>query len=309
MRTLLLIDANSIIHRSFHALPPFTGPKGEPTGALYGLSSIFLKLWREEKPDYAAALFDRPEPTFREKKYKEYKAHRPETPGQLISQIIEAHNLFPQFGIKIFEAAGFEADDIIATLAEKFKNENDLKIVILTGDRDTLQLVEGETLVVKAFKKGVSETKIYDEKAVIEEYKLKPTQLVDYKAFVGDPSDNIKGVPGVGPKTASDLLQKFQTLEGVFSGIVGDKKLEEKIGKFRSEAELSRELVILNKNVPVENFSLEDLKVVFEEKTLEEYFRKFGFETLIKRISAAEGHGKETKETAKKKKTRGSALL
>src|SRR3989344_2748923 len=137
MRTLLLIDANSLIHRSFHALPPLTNRRGEPVQALYGISSILLRLWREARPDYAAALFDRPEPTFRKKEYAEYKAQRPAAPDELISQIIEAHNLFPAFGIKTFEKAGFEADDLIATLAEKFRYDPDARVVILTGDRDT----------------------------------------------------------------------------------------------------------------------------------------------------------------------------
>src|ERR1700729_1899988 len=147
MKKLLLIDANSIIHRSFHALPPFTAPDGRPTGALYGIASILLKLFREERPDYAAALFDRPEPTFRDKIYKEYKAQRPPAANELVSQIIEARNLFEAFGVTVFEKAGYEADDLIATLAEKFKNQKDLKsgedvqVVILTGDRDTLQMV------------------------------------------------------------------------------------------------------------------------------------------------------------------------
>src|ERR1700690_3183423 len=132
MKTLLLIDANSIIHRSFHAIPPFTAPDGRPTGALYGISSILLKLWREGKPDYAAALFDRPEPTFRDKMYAEYKGQRPPTADELVAQIIEARKLFEAFGIKVFEKPGFEADDLIATLAEKFRYEKDVQVVILT---------------------------------------------------------------------------------------------------------------------------------------------------------------------------------
>src|SRR6266404_1825698 len=140
MRTLLLIDANSLIHRSFHALPPLTAKDGKPVQAIYGIGSILLRLWRDERPEYAAALFDRPEPTFRKKMYAEYKAQRPAAPTELISQIIEAHNIFPAFGIKTFEKPGFEADDLIATFAEKFKHESDVQVVILTGDRDTLQL-------------------------------------------------------------------------------------------------------------------------------------------------------------------------
>ncbi|MDP3052710.1 MAG: DNA polymerase I, partial [bacterium] len=191
MKTLLLIDANSLIHRSFHALPPFTSPEGEPTGALYGLSSILIKIFKEQKPDYWTAAFDRPEPTFRKKLFKEYKAHRPKAPDELISQLIKAHEVFEKFGIKTFEQAGFEADDLIAALAKHFKTEKELKIIILTGDLDTLQLVDDGKVEVETPKKGVSEIMVYDKKAVQERYGLNPEQLPDYKGLVGDKSDNI----------------------------------------------------------------------------------------------------------------------
>lgn len=285
MRILLLIDANSIIHRAFHALPPFTAPDGRPTGALYGLASIFLKLWREEKPNYAAALFDRPEPTFREEKYKEYKAQRPPAPNELISQIIEARNLFQKFGIKVFEAPGFEADDLIATLTERFRKEPDLQIVILTGDRDTLQLVEGEKIVVRTFNKGVSDTTTYDAKKVEEKYGLKPTQMVDYKALVGDPSDNIKGVPGVGPKTAVELIKKFGSVENIYKNLSSDKKLEARLAPFKEEARLSKELVVLRKDAPIGRAELRDLSAGERPEELKEYFLGLGFGSLLKRMA------------------------
>jgi DNA polymerase-1 len=285
MKTLLLIDANSIIHRSFHAIPPFTGPEGQPTGALYGIASILLKLWREEKTEYIAALFDRPEPTFRDAKYAEYKAKRPPAAEELIVQIIETHNLFRAFGIKTFEKAGFEADDLIATLAEKFKHEQGLRVVILTGDRDTLQLVEGDKLVVRTFNKGVSDTTIYDEQAVIAKYELAPNQLVDYKALIGDSSDNIKGVPGIGPKTAVGIIKKFGTIENLYAKLGEDPKLEARIGSFRKEAELSKELVILERHVPIEMPTLEELAPHEDEITIEAYFQKMGFDTLLKRLA------------------------
>jgi len=288
MKNLLLIDANSIIHRSFHALPPLTTPEGKPAGAIYGISSILLKLWREEKPDYAAALFDRPEPTFRDKKYAAYKAQRPPAADELVSQIIEARNLFPAFGIKTFEKAGFEADDLIATLAEKFKKEKDLRVVILTGDRDTLQLVEGEKVVIKTFNKGVSDTTIYDEQAVIAKYELTPAQIVDYKALVGDPSDNIKGVPGVGPKTATALLKKFGTVKDLYKNLKSDPKLEARLGPYAKEAELSEELVTLERNVPIEIPDLEELKPPGDLGGPAAYFEKMGFATLLKRLLSKE---------------------
>jgi DNA polymerase I len=300
MKQLLLIDANSIIHRSFHALPPFTGPDGRPTGALYGISAMMLTLLRTAKPDYAAALFDRPEPTFRDKKYAEYKGKRPPTADELVSQIIEARKLFEAFGIKVFEKAGFEADDLIATLAEKFRREKDIQVVILTGDRDTLQLVEDDKVVVKIFNKGVSDTTIYDENAVIEKYGLKPNQLIDYKALVGDNSDNIKGVPGIGPKTATELIKKYRTLEKVFAAIPGDEKLEKRLGPFRAEAELSKELVILERNVPVELGSLDDLALHESQESIGEYFKTLGSATLLKRL-ANQDEGKAFPTKPKKK--------
>ncbi len=289
MKTLLLIDANSIIHRSFHALPPLTTPQGQPIQAVYGLSSILLKLWREEKPDYAAALFDRPEPTFREKKYAEYKAQRPAAPDELISQLAEAHNLFSAFGIKTFEEPGYEADDLIATLATKFGKEKDAKAVILTGDLDTLQLVENGKIIVRTFKKGVSETMFYDEEAVGVRYGLTPRQLIDYKALVGDPSDNIKGVPGVGPKTAAELLARFGTLDNAFKNLSADPKLEKKLGPFKKEAELAKDLVTLSRNVPIAVSGVEELKIGDKADVVRKYFEKLGFGTLIGRL-AGERH-------------------
>jgi DNA polymerase I len=319
MKKLLLIDANSIIHRSFHALPPFTAPDGSPSGAIYGIASILLKLWREERPDYAAALFDRPEPTFRDEKYAEYKAQRPPAPDELISQIIEAHKLFEAFGIMIFEKAGYEADDLIATLAERFKTMPDLQVVILTGDRDTLQMVEGDKLVVQTFNKGVSDTTIYNEGAVKEKYGLAPNQLVDYKALVGDTSDNIKGVPGVGPKTAVELIKRFGTVKemyrqlerpvvgGAASGSAGTagrenvelEKIRRKFGPFKKDAELSEMLVTLERHAPIDIPPIEDLRPAEGTTAIEAYFEKMQFAALLKRLimpSASETAQKPPKE-------------
>src|SRR3990167_8364299 len=230
MKTLILIDANSIIHRCFHALPKFTAPDGKPSGALYGLASVLLKIFRETPPDYAAALFDRPEPTFRDKIYKEYKAQRPPTEDILISQLIEAPKLFEKFGVKPFDKAGFEADDLIATFAEKFKDE--LQVVIMTGDMDTLQIVSDGKIIVRTFKKGISETMDFDETAVKNKYGLEPKQLLDYK----------------------------------------------------EQAELSKKLVTLEKNVPMGDIGLEDLKAEMKTEDIRDYFEKFGFKALLNRM-------------------------
>src|SRR3989338_5131959 len=255
MKTLLLIDANSIIHRAFHALPPLTSRRGKPIQALYGLSSIFLKLFRENKPDYVAALFDRPEPTFRKEKYPEYKAQRPKAVDELVEQIIAARDFFPAFGIKIFEKPGFEADDLIATFAEKFRNEPDVQVVILTGISDTIT---------------------YDEKGVIEKYGLRPDQLIDYKALVGDQSDNIKGVPGIGPKTAVTILNRFGTLEDAYKNLSEDPKLGAKLAPFKENAFLAKSLVALERNVPIEMGDVESLKTDYSEKEEKRYFIQMG---------------------------------
>jgi DNA polymerase-1 len=320
MKQLLLIDANSIIHRAFHALPPFTGPDGRPTGALYGMSAMLLSVFGisgiagSTRPDYAAALFDRPEPTFRDKKYAAYKAQRPPTADELVAQIIEARKLFEAFGVKVFEKPGFEADDLIATLAEKFRGTKDLQVVVLTGDRDTLQLVEGDKVVVKVFNKGVSDTTIYDEPAVEAKYGLKPNQLIDYKALVGDASDNIKGVPGIGPKTAAELLQRYGTLESVFAALASHdegiaSKLAERLSTHHKEAELSKELVILERNVPLELIAGEaGLSTLvlqggdIQKESIAAYFKTLGSATLLKRLENGIVSASDEAQRATKKK-------
>lgn len=287
MKELLLIDANSLIHRAYHALPKtFTSPRGNPTNALFGLSRIILKIIRENPAEYAAACFDRPEPTFRKQEFKEYKATRPEAPDDLISQIIGARDLFGAFGVPFFEAVGFEADDIIATLAEQFCDESDLRVVILTGDRDTLQLVRGEKVIVRAPKKGVSETIIYDESAVREKYGLLPNQLIDYKALMGDQSDNIKGVSGIGPKTAAELLERYGTLENLYASLGKDEVLSKKLEGTEAVAFTAKRLVTLIKNVPLGVDALDTLRWNVDEEKLQNYFREMGFGSLLK---AAEG--------------------
>ncbi len=287
MKTLLLIDANSLIHRFFHEMPPLTTPKGEPIGAVYGLSQVILKIWREIKPDYIAACFDRPEPTFRKEVFKEYKAHRPPAASELIFQIIKSHELFSQFGIKVMEKAGFEADDMIGTLAERFKKEPDLRVVIFSGDADTFQLVEGDKVVVHFLIKGITETVLYNEAAVVAKYELKPSQLPDLKGFTGDASDNIPGVKGVGPKTAQPLIKEFGSIEEVYNslGIVPDKVLK-KIADHKDVALLSKKLAIIKRDVPLDIAGLEDLAAKpIDAESAKKYFEELGFMSLVKRLT------------------------
>ncbi len=299
MKQLLLIDANALVHRAFHALPPFTTPRGAPIGAIYGLASIMIRIFREDPPDYAAALFDRPEPTFREKEYKAYKAQRPPAADELISQIIEAHRFFTEFGIPVFEKPGYEADDLIATFAERFGKEKDVRVVILTGDMDALQLVRGNKVVVRALKTGISDTMLYDEEAVIARYGFPPDKIVEYKAFTGDASDNIKGVPGVGPKTATALVQKYGTLENIYAHVADDPKIEKKIGPFKEEAFFSRRLNTLDREVPIEA-ALSDLAFREDKEKMINYSSEMGFKKIVERLSGAESEAKEKKKPEKK---------
>jgi DNA polymerase-1 len=285
MKTLLLIDANSLIHRCFHALPPLTGPNNQPSGSLYGLASVLLKILREQHPEFITAFFDRPEPTFRKEIFEEYKIQRPKAPGELVSQIIEAHQLFEAFKIKTFEVPRFEADDLIATAVENFKKTPDLRIVILTGDLDSLQLVEDDRVVAETFKKGISDTIIYNEEAVKQRYQgLTPSQISDFKGLVGDPSDNIPGAPGIGPKTAIPILKEYKNLENYLENGQLDKNYL-KITKFKEQALLSKSLAQLKCDAPFDIGDLSGLKYgSLPKENLVSYFEKLGFKSLISRI-------------------------
>ena len=286
--TLLLIDANSLIHRAYHALPPLTRPGGKPAGALYGISSVLIKIFKETPPKYVAAAFDRPEPTFRKKEFDEYKATRQPTPDDLKNQIKESKDLLEKFGIKTFEKPGFEADDIVATIASKFSDKN-LLVEIFSGDLDTLQLVQGDKIVAEVPQKGISETKTYNSTAVKERFGVSPEQMADYKGLVGDSSDNFPGVQGVGPKTAQSLLQKYGTLEKVYSSIDEIKKEKESLAKKLEEGKESalvcKNLAVLIRDIPLD-VTLEGLEVknALDNQDLSEYLNELGFKTLVKRI-------------------------
>jgi DNA polymerase I len=288
MKRLLLIDANALIHRFYHALPPLTSPKGEPVGALYGLSKVLLKILREQKTDYVVAAFDRREKTFRSDLAADYKATRQPTADDLIPQLKEAHNIFNGFGIRTIDLAGYEADDLIGTLAEKFKGEPDLQVAILTGDRDLLQLVDKDKVIVDLIRKGVDDVVIYDETMVKEKYELAPDQLVEYKGLVGDPSDNIKGVPGVGPKTATELLKEFGTIEKIFEdiAIIPEKKAKKLVGQ-EEQARLSKKLATIVRDAPIENLTLQDIKIKKPTTTeLKNFFESYGFTSLAKQLDS-----------------------
>ncbi len=211
-KRLVLIDGHAILHRAFHALPP-----NIKHNAVYGFTTMLLRILEDLKPDYLAVAFDMAGPNFRQQIYLQYQGKRPDMQGNLSEQIPLAHKELEALGIPYFEMNGFEADDCIGTLSIQATKEK-IETIIVTGDRDMLQLVNQHVKVCVPVK-GLSETKTYDEKMVADEFGVKPTQWVDVKALKGDSSDNYPGVPGIGPKTACDLIAKYGTLEEVYKNL------------------------------------------------------------------------------------------
>lgn len=291
--SILLIDAHALIHRAFHALPPLTGPSGEPTGALYGLARILLKVVGRGQFTHIFAAFDRPEPTFRKDTFADYKAHRPKAADELVSQLIEARELFRAFGIPVVEVPKVEADDIIGTLATRFASEGH-RVTILTGDLDALQLVRDPVIAVETFKKGVSETFIYDESAVRERYGFGPENVPDLKGIMGDASDNIKGVPGVGEGSALKLVRTYGSVENIYKALKrdGEEVVAKKAGiqarfakimaAHEKEANFSKKLATIDTAVPLAVTMEEGLFAAIPEASLAPYFSSKGFESLNK---------------------------
>ena len=290
MKRFILIDAYALIHRAFHALPPMTTKSGEIVNAVFGFSSILLKAIDELKPDYMAAAFDMPEPTFRHEEYKAYKAKRPEAPPDLYPQVPRVKEILKAMDVPIYEKSGYEADDIIGTITKKIAGK-DIEVLILTGDMDTLQLVNNNIKIYTP-KRGLNEPIIYDEKKVIERFEgLKPSQMVDFKGLKGDPSDNIPGVKGIGEKTAINLLNHYKTIEKLYEA-VGKGRVEgasesvlEKLKTGKEMAFFSKKLSILDSNVPIE-FSLKETEFGgLDKENLIKVFRELNFTRLIERLN------------------------
>jgi DNA polymerase-1 len=249
---LLLFDGNALVHRAFHALPPLTQAKtGEMINAVYGFASTLLKVFADFKPTHWAIAFDRPTPTFRHEMFEDYKAHRPPTPEELKSQIKRVHQLVEAFHIPVFEIDGFEADDVLGTLSKQ-ADESGIDTIIVTGDNDMLQVVlpRVKTLIPK---RTFTDTILYDEEAVEQKYGIKPEQLSDLKALVGDVSDNIPGLPGVGEKTAARLLQQYGSLEGIYEHVedITPGRLQTTLRQYRSQAFQGKVLSTIVKEVPI----------------------------------------------------------
>lgn len=281
---LVIIDGNSLLNRAFYALPPMTNSKGQPTGAIYGFTTMLFKIFNEIKPNYIGAAFDRKAPTFRHIAYKDYKAGRKKMPDELGAQFEPVKELLRAFNIGIYEIDGYEADDIIGTITKRYESP-ELEVVIFTGDRDALQLVSPYTKVMIT-KKGITETETYDLNYLKGKYNLKPKGIIDLKGLMGDSSDNIPGVPGVGEKTALKLLSQFGTLENVFENIdnISGKKLNENLRENKETAYFSKKLATINVNVPIET-DLSNMRIKdYDYIKIRNLFEDYEFKSLINKI-------------------------
>ena len=301
-KRLVLIDAHAVLHRAYHALPQFSNSRGEPTGGLYGLAAMLIKLITTFRPDYIAAAYDLPKPTFRHEAYKDYKAGRAKADDALISQMKRSREIFSAFNIPIYDKEGFEADDILGTIVEQLNAKRyppagglNADIIIASGDMDTLQLVDDKRVQVFTLKKGINDTVLYDEEAVKKRYGFGPELLPDFKGLSGDPSDNIKGVVGIGEKTATALITAFGSIEEIYKKLKRDEAAFKKAGikervvellkKGEEEAEFSKMLATIHRDVPI-SFQLPEKEwreAVQLEKILK-LFQELEFRTLGARV-------------------------
>ena len=286
METFIVIDGNSLINRAFYALPPLSGKDGKPTQAVYGFMTMLIKLM-DYKPNFMAVAFDLKAPTFRHKAYQLYKANRKGMPEDLAVQMPLLKDLLRKMGIAVVEKEGYEADDIIGTMASKF----DGNTYVVTGDRDSFQLISDNIRVLMT-KKGISETVEFDKATLMNEYSLTPDGVVVFKALAGDTSDNIPGVPGIGVKTATDLVNTYGNLDNIYENIEGIKgKLKEKLVLGKESAYLSYMLATIDTNVSdIMDAQRCPVKFPFDE-SVKELFDELNFKSLIRRDELFEGEG------------------
>ena len=294
-KTCIIIDSHALIHRAYHALPRLTTPQGELTNAVFGFSSVLVKVLREHRPDYLVATFDVAAPTFRKEEYEEYKATRTKAPDDLYAQIPRVKEVLQAFNIPILEKAGFEADDVIGTVCHILEEQYpDVDALVVSGDMDTLQLVTKHTRVY-TMRKGVQDTIVYDEKGVKERFGFAPKYLADYKGLRGDPSDNIVGVVGVGEKTASTLIQKFGTLEKMYAALEAGRdigvspRIAKLLAEQKDQALFSRMLATIRRDVPVD-FDIEKAAWGgFDQNAAKALFEELSFRGLIGRLAGLDG--------------------
>lgn len=300
MEKLLLIDGNAMLHRAYHALPPLTNAKGQVVNAVYGFFSMLLNVLQDQRPEYLVVCFDRGAPTIRQTMYVGYHAHREPMADDLFQQVGLLHDLLATMQVKVFELDGYEGDDLIGTIAkkgERVKGKGEtIETIILTGDRDMLQLVNAHVKVLMPVV-GITKTKLFDEKAVEEKYGVHPSQFVDYKALIGDPSDGYPGVTGIGPKTASKLITEYGTFENLYKH-VGDlpEKLGLKLATDAEQAALAKKLAQIIIDAPIQFHKEECAVCHFDIKGLISAMREQGFKSLTERFAKAFAVTAEEKE-------------
>ncbi|MCP4716872.1 MAG: DNA polymerase I, partial [Deltaproteobacteria bacterium] len=281
MPKLYLIDASAYFYRAFFALPPLTTSGGLPINAIYGFTTMLQKLMADHQPKYLAAVLDRPEPTFRHAVYQDYKANRDEMPDNLSVQIPYIKDVIRGFNIVALEKPGYEADDIIGTVALRAAADG-AEVVIVSGDKDLFQLVRPGITVLDTMK-----DRVFDSQGVLDKYGLGPDQIIDMLGLMGDTSDNVPGVPGIGPKTAVSLLAQFGSMDGIYEHIesITKKKVKQNLLEFRDQAYLSRRLVTLDTAVSLER-SWKDCRVISPDtEALRELFKQFEFTRLLKGLT------------------------
>jgi len=307
MERFVIIDGNAILHRAYHAMPPLTTSSGLLVNAVYGFASILLKVRDNLRPSYFAVTFDLPVPTFRKKMYANYQIKRPEMDKELSGQIEKVKEMVRILGIPIYEKEGYEADDVIGTIAaqaakiqnpkskvqtkSKIPNSNEKKItgeletIIVTGDKDILQLVD-DTIKVYMPAKGLSDMILYDKEKVKEKLGILPGLVPDYKGLVGDSSDNYPGVVGIGPKTAIDLLLKYGNFKKIYRNLSNIKgTVREKLDNGRKDGEMSYQLAIIIKDVPDINLDIKKCHISdFDNPDVRKFFEEMEFGSLLKRI-------------------------
>ncbi len=283
MQTLLLIDGNAIMHRAYHALPPFKSADGTQTNVVYGYLSMLYKVVGDFKPDYLISCFDTPKPTFRNKLFKEYQIQRPKIDDDFIVQIPLVKQALDAAGINRMEKDGYEADDLIGTITRIFET-NKFRVVILTGDKDIFQLIT-DNVFVAAPQLGLANIKIFDKSEVEKKLDVSPNQIVEYKALVGDPSDNYPGASGIGPKTASKLIHQFGTVDNIYKNLekIESEKVKEILEKEKNNVYVSKKLAEIMTDVDI-NLDIKKLKFKGFNKKLIDFLTQYQMNTLTKRI-------------------------
>ena len=288
MKRLVLIDGHAVLYRAFHALPPLTSSNGQLVNAVYGFVLMLLKVYQDLKPDYLVVAFDLPIPTFRHETYIAYQATRPHMDDGLKGQIVLVKEVVESARIPIFTAPGFEADDVIGTLARTATDEADEKdnqVIIVTGDRDSLQLIKDRQVVVYLpIHNHHAQSEVFDEDRVVEVYGLRPDQMIDLKALMGDASDNIPGVKGIGKVTATSLIKEFGSLGGVYKNIDSEKirpKVRNLLVGGREMADKSRELAEINRHVPLDFDWEACLLTNYDKEKAVRLFEELSFRSLI----------------------------